>query len=184
MEFCRKLIAREGAEYRLPTEGEWEYACRAGTTTAYSFGDNVSQLGQYAWHRDNSGNTTHVVGLKLPNPWGLYDMHGNVWEWCQDWYAPHGSESVVIDPAGPASGEQRVLRGGAFLNRPKDVRAANRFYDQPVNRTPFIGFRLARNLPLITLTTLPLHPAEAGSKFDNEERGRGVEVKSNWWPLA
>ena len=86
VEFCRKLSEKEGVEYRLPTEAEWEYACRAGTSTAYSFGNDESQLGKYAWYRDNS-ISTHPVGELKPNTWGLYDMHGNVWEWCQDLYA-------------------------------------------------------------------------------------------------
>jgi len=148
VEFCEKLSKREGEGFRLPTEAEWEYACRAGTPTAYSFGDDASKLGQYAWHRDNSGNTTHVVRLKLPNPWGLYDMHGNVYEWCQDWYEDYGNEKVVIDPTGPVSGGRRVLRGGAFLSSPRIVLAANRDFSLPGRRYRLSGFRLARTCDL------------------------------------
>ncbi|MCH2115976.1 MAG: formylglycine-generating enzyme family protein [Pirellulales bacterium] len=104
---------------RLPTEAEWEYACRAGTTTAYSLRNDERQLPQYAWYEGNSKDTTHPVGKKLPNAWGLFDMHGNVEEWCQDWYGDYKSLKVVSDPTGAASGQYRVLRGGAFLNPPK-----------------------------------------------------------------
>ncbi len=155
VELCNRLNKSEGVEYRLPTEAEWEYACRAGTTTAYSFGNDVAQLGEYAWYGDNSELTTHPVGELKLNAWGLYDMHGNVWEWCQDWYGPYDLQ-VVSDPTGPASGEHRVSRGGAFFSLPGGVRAAIRFTNRPDNRIRIIGFRLARTYPLITLTTLPL----------------------------
>ena len=149
VEFCGKLSLREGVEYRLPTEAEWEYACCAGATTAYSFGDDVSRLGEYAWHRDNSSGTTRPVGEKLPNAWGLFDMHGNVYEWCQDRYGPYERLQVVSDPIGPASGSRRVLRGGAFAYQPKYVRAAARYYDDPPDdRNLYFGFRLARTYPL------------------------------------
>jgi formylglycine-generating enzyme required for sulfatase activity len=152
VEFCRRLSKQEGVEYRLPTEAEWEYACRAGTTTSYSFGDDASKLGQYAWYGKNAWDIgekyAHRVGQKLPNPWGLYDMHGNAWEWCQDWYAPYGSEKVVSDPVGPAQGEGRVLRGGSFLSLTSNVRSANRFNNRPVNRFYSLGFRVARTYNL------------------------------------
>ena len=148
VEFCRRLSEQERKEYRLPTEAEWEYACRVGTTTSYSCGDNVSQLGEYAWYSDNSGNTIHAVGEKLPNAWGLYDMHGNVFEWCRDWGKPYGSQNVLIDPAGPASGSHRVLRGGSFSSLPRLVRSANRIYLQPDDRGFVFGFRLARTYNL------------------------------------
>ena len=113
-EFIRRLNAREGgATYRLPTEAEWEYAARAGTTTRWSFGDDASQLGRYAWHDGNAGGQTHPVGQLQPNPWGLYDMHGNVWEWVQDWYGKYAS-GTAVDPAGPSSGSYHVFRGGGW----------------------------------------------------------------------
>jgi len=148
--FCGKLSDEEGMEYRLPTEAEWEYACRAGTTTTYSFGDDASRLGEYAWYAENSEYTTHPVGGLKPNAWGLYDMHGNVAEWCRDWWAPYGNEKAVSDPTGPASGEYRVLRGGAFYDQPMYVRAADRlnYYVLPDDRNLAFGFRLARTYAL------------------------------------
>ena len=152
VEFCRRLSKQEGVEYRLPTEAEWEYACRAGTTTAFSFGDDESKLGQYAWYDKNAWDIgeeyAHRVGQKLPNRWGLYDMHGNVWEWCQDWEASYGSQKVVSDPVGPAQGEYRVLRGGSFNDLTSDVRSANRLFNQPVVRLGNNGFRAARTYHL------------------------------------
>jgi formylglycine-generating enzyme required for sulfatase activity len=150
VEFCRRLSKQEGVEYRLPTEAEWEYACRAGTSTAYSFGDDASKLGQYAWYKKNAWDLpdeqyAHLVGLTLPNAWGLHDMHGNVREWCQDWYAPYGSEKVVSDPMGPAQGKYRSLRGGAFNSQPKIVRSASRLIGLPPIAKRFnVGFRVVR----------------------------------------
>ena len=148
--FCDRLSEREGVEYRLPTEAEWEYACRAGTTSTCSFGNDVRQLPEYAWYRANSKKSTHPVGELKPNAWGLYDMHGNVWEWCQDWYGPYECLQVVSDPAGPASESGRVLRGGAFLNRPEHIRAADRSAGRypSGHPSPAYGFRVARTCPL------------------------------------
>jgi WD40 repeat protein/formylglycine-generating enzyme required for sulfatase activity len=151
VEFCRRLSYEEGVEYRLPTEAEWEYACRAGTTTIYSFGDDASTLGQYARMRDEQSQVPndHRVGQKLPNRWSLYDMHGSVAEWCQDWYAPYGSETVVSDPVGPAQGDGRVSRGGAFGFPPWAIRAAARPSSFPPDkRTDFLGFRVVRTYDL------------------------------------
>lgn len=122
VEFCRKLSElREentaGHVYRLPTEAEWEYACRSGTSTSYSFGNDKSELGEYAWYKDNSGEKTHPVGKKKPNAWGLYDMHGNVFEWCQDYYGQPSTDPAT-DPMGPKSGSDRVFRGGAATTYP------------------------------------------------------------------
>jgi formylglycine-generating enzyme required for sulfatase activity len=149
VEFCRKLSAlpaekAAGYVYRLPTEAEWEYACRAGTRTKYSFGDDESELGDYAWHASNSGNTTHPVGGKKPNPCGLYDMHGNVWEWCQDWHGDYPS-GAVTDPTGPSSGSYRVLRGGSWNYFSEDCRSAYRYWYTPDYRGLNLGFRVLRS---------------------------------------
>ncbi len=110
--------------YRLPTEAEWEYACRAGTETAYGFGDDPAQLGEYAWFEGNSESRTHEVGTKKANGWGLHDLHGNVWEWCWDWRGEYqvtddNDKSVsLVCPVGPPSGDWRVLRGGSFATGP------------------------------------------------------------------
>jgi len=103
-EFCKKLSEKTRQAVRLPTEAEWEYACRAGSKTKFCFGDADEALGDYAWYHANSGGTTHPVGQKKPNAWGLYDMHGNLWEWCSDWYAQNYADAKAVDPQGPASG--------------------------------------------------------------------------------
>jgi formylglycine-generating enzyme required for sulfatase activity len=148
VEFCRKLSElpaekKAGYVYRLPTETEWEYACRAGTTTKYSCGDSNSKPGDYAWYDRNSNNTTRPAGQKQPNPWGLYDMHGNVWEWCQDRHGRYPSGSVT-DPTGSASGDRRVLRGGSFNSPASYIHSAFRGFRQPGNRRLSDGFRPAR----------------------------------------
>ncbi len=143
-EFIRKLNRQEGTDkYRLPTEVEWEYAARAGSHSAYSFGNNQGQLSDYAWYLYNSGVKTHAVGQKKPNGWGLYDMHGNVWEWCQDWYGDYPSGSVT-DPRGPSSGSNRVIRGGSWGNNARSGRSANRNRSDPGDWNSGLGFRLAR----------------------------------------
>jgi formylglycine-generating enzyme required for sulfatase activity len=145
-EFIKKLSTKEGLKYRLPTEAEWEYSCRAGSTTRFCFGDDESKLGDYAWYDKNSGNKTHPVGTKKPNAWGLYDMHGNVWEWCQDWYDEnYYKNSPAEDPQGPANGEFRVLRGGCWYNYVRLCRSAYRLRDVPSLRFYYDGCRLARS---------------------------------------
>jgi formylglycine-generating enzyme required for sulfatase activity len=147
VEFCRKLSElpaerSAGRVYRLPSEAEWEYACRAGSKTKWSFGDWESSLGDYAWFSSNSDRKTHPVGTKKPNAWGLYDMHGNVWEWCSDWFGYHAS-TTVSDPTGPATGSYRVIRGGGWSDPAGDCRSANRPGGAPDARSDGLGFRLA-----------------------------------------
>ena len=209
--YCAWLSEQSGETYRLATEAEWEYACRAGSQTRWSYGDEESRLGDYAWFSENSGSKTHPVGEKLPNAWHLYDMHGNVWEWCQDWWSaryyqslvgsaartedrddrtasaphsrPHGGEQPVAaaqkdspitagrshstgahsqsaavatsgaqqaareNPGGPASGSERVVRGGAWYLAAGRCRSACRFGDAPSDRDGSLGFRLSRTGP-------------------------------------
>jgi formylglycine-generating enzyme required for sulfatase activity len=127
--------------YRLPTEAEWEYAARAGTTTSYSFGNSASALPSFAWVKDNSGGRPREVGKKLPNPWGLYDMYGNVAEWCNDLYAvDYYQKSPVQNPRGPASGSKRVVRGGSWNSKASECRSSYRASDNPAYSDVCIGY--------------------------------------------
>jgi formylglycine-generating enzyme required for sulfatase activity len=144
--FCKRLSAMEKAEYRLPTEAEWEYACRAGTKTVFYWGDSFDT--SYFWCGYNAGSGPRRVGQAKPNPWGLYDMSGNVWEWCEDWYAEDAYAAADRrDPRGPATGSRRVLRGGSWYGTPEDCRSANRLGYDPDSRVYTIGFRICRVAP-------------------------------------
>ena len=140
-EFIKKLNAKTDGGYRLPTEAEWEYACRAGTSTAYSFGDEITP--KDANLRYSEIGKPIEVGSYNPNAFGLYDMHGNVWEWCEDWKADY-PKGAVIDPNGPAKREYRVLRGGSFNGYVSGARSSSRGYYSPTIRSYIVGFRLAR----------------------------------------
>ncbi|MBL9136293.1 MAG: formylglycine-generating enzyme family protein [Verrucomicrobiales bacterium] len=152
--YCVNLTRREreaghlppGYLYRLPTEAEWEYACRAGTAHRFSFGDDTSVAAEFAWTLENSESKTHPVGLKRPNPWGLHDMHGNVWEWCSDWFTNYPS-GPQVDPVGGPPGRFKVFRGGGWDKEIDYARSGNRFMMGPSNGIYFVGFRvcLARN---------------------------------------
>ena len=153
-DFCRKLTEKEcgmgllraGESYRLPTEAEWEYACRAGSTTGYYFGDGAGILAKYAWYARNTEAVderyAHEVGRKGPNSWGLFDMHGNVWEWCSDQYTgPYGG-APVLTPNGPL----HVDRGGCWRDHFSHCRSAYRFRRAPSHRSPYLGFRVVRSI--------------------------------------
>ena len=140
-EFIKKLNAKTDGGYRLPTESEWEYACRAGTTTAYSFGDKITP--KDANYYDSKIGKPVAVGSYKPNAFGLYDMHGNVNEWCEDWYGDY-PKGAVTDPKGPAKGEYRVLRGGSFFFIESPARSSARLVITLSNRDYYLGFRLAR----------------------------------------
>jgi formylglycine-generating enzyme required for sulfatase activity len=155
----------KGGKFKLPTEAQWEYACRAGSTTKYSFGDEEARLSDYAWYGANSEGKTHPVGKKKPNAFGLYDMHGNVYEWCEDWYYWNSYvKAPVNDPRGPITsddweqlrsptnnpkkptGTARVLRGGGWDSNLYESRAAFRFCIEPGGRYDFLGFRISQAL--------------------------------------
>ena len=150
---CQEFLKKLNEKIRPPAgegifgclrEAQWEYACRAGSTTRYCFGDEESGLGEYAWYSANSGNKTHPVGEKKPNAWGLYDMHGNVWEWCQDWYNNgYYGKSPMDDPTGAATGSFRVLRGGFWGRDAGCCRSAYRRGIAPGYRYDFLGLRVS-----------------------------------------
>jgi formylglycine-generating enzyme required for sulfatase activity len=147
-DFLRRLNQKTGKQYRLPSEAEWEYAARAGSNTKWGFGDNENQLGNYAWYSANSQRKTQRVAQKIPNAFGLYDMHGNVWEWVDDcWHAnydgaPQDGGAWITN----CTGNSRMLRGGSWSNDPALLRSTMRFSNLQFSRLYFIGLRLARSL--------------------------------------
>ena len=163
MTFCRWLSKKTGKKYHLPTEAEWEYACRAGTTTAFSFGDDPKKLADFGWYEDTADSETNPVGKKKPNAWGLYDMSGNVREWVHDFYSPTAykeaaNKTPIVNPKGPKTGELHVARGGDYSSSAEEQRCAARTFEQDWWRSgdpqipksiwwlpemDFIGFRVA-----------------------------------------
>jgi formylglycine-generating enzyme required for sulfatase activity len=150
--YCAKLTVQErqagrlpqGYAFRLPTEAEWEFAARAGTATRFSYGDDPGYvtLDAYAWFGSNSGEASHPVGTRLPNPSALHDVHGNVWEWCMDWYASAYPGGSITDPKGPATGAGRVIRGGSWKGLNRFCRSASRASSDPLIRNNYVGLRV------------------------------------------
>jgi formylglycine-generating enzyme required for sulfatase activity len=144
--FLKKLdeiFADTGKKFSLPTEAQWEYASRAGSSTSYYFGNDRAILGQYAWFIGNSEGKTHTVGQKKPNAWGLYDVQGNVWEWCADWYQKgYYKTSAADDPTGPSTGSFRICRGSSWGSPASDCRSAFRLFDAPSDRFSYLGLRV------------------------------------------
>ena len=148
--FCKALTARDREAgripanliYRLPTEAEWEYACLAGATTAFSFGDADEEAEAHAWSAENADDKTNRVGEKNPNAWGLHDMHGNVWEWVSDWFAAHPKDPELANPSGPPAGRHRVFKGGGWYHEAKFARSTSRFMMEPGMAINHVGFRV------------------------------------------
>lgn len=151
VEFCDRLnLLQSGLETRLPTETEWEYACRGVRNASYhrerrasDIEDSVSEIEKLGWFAGNSGGMTHDVKQRLPNGFGVYDMRGNVWEWCADWWVGRYSAQIQVDPVGPKSGSLRVVRGGSYLLSARECRCSVRAGRSPVNHTDDVGFRIA-----------------------------------------
>ncbi len=161
--------AWDGGTYALPTEAQWEYGARAGTSTAYSFGDTPAQIDDYAWFENNAfsddGYAPQKIGTKKPNAWGLYDMHGNVWEWTADWFNPnYYSISPPVEPTGAPIGFNKVYRGGGWYSAAEDLRSATRSAQPPENHYNYLGFRVVRYTQMLVSqsTPEPVWPSECG----------------------
>jgi len=190
-EFCRQLSAlpaerAAGRLYRLPTEAEWEYACRAGSTGVYPFGDTAAALDEYAWSSANAEKRTHPVGQKTANAWGLYDMLGNVWEWCQDAYDPDEGYyerfegRLAVDPAGPLGASKRVTRGGCYHGNPRPLRSASRNAILLGYTGGCFGFRLAGSVPFPESEARSPQPSGVGTP-PRQVRWRKLRRASRPW---
>jgi WD40 repeat protein len=187
--FCKQLSAREGQTYRLPTEAEWEYACRAGTETAWSFGDDEKSLGDYAWYRENADSAgaayAHQIGLKKPNAFGLYDMHGNVYEWCHDYYGEdYYQQSPQLNPPGPAVGSSRVLRNGSWGSQLRHTRSGRRLWEDADDRGGANGFRLVRESDDSTHNVTPIPPDPEPQSETESNRLRTFSTNSAVYCVA
>jgi formylglycine-generating enzyme required for sulfatase activity len=184
MEYCRWLSQKTGKQYRLPTEAEWEWACRAGTTTAFSFGDDPKQIGDYAWFEDNCDEKAHKVGQKKPNPWGLYDMHGNVAEWCIDLYRkdfygtlPQDKISLIPFNAPIDSRYPYVARGGSWIDSPDKCRsAARRFSDRM-----WLKLDPQRPQSIWWMTSADYVGFRVVVAVEEDDRLKGIRSKVTWW---
>ena len=172
VDFCKKVSEKSGKTVRLPTEAEWEYACRAGTTTPFAFGDSDKDLDDYAWIKRNSNDNTFPVCSKKPNSWGLYDMHGNVLQWCSDWLVQPYPPGDTVDPQGPDTGKFRVIRGGCYSDPAPYSRCAFRRWEPPEHTSPGVGFRIvveAEVASFNSVSTRPVSKAEIGRSTLNAE---------------
>lgn len=150
--FLQKLAAKTGHTFLLPTEAQWEYACRAGSADRWTFGDQPAHLGEYAWFEGNAEGRTHPVGQKKANAWGIHDLHGNLSEWCADWYVNPYPPGDATNPRGPAQGDARIIRGGAWGDDAINVRSAYRSANGPDGANDGVGFRC------VMAVEKPLHP--------------------------
>jgi len=184
MEYCRWLSKKSGKAYRLPTEAEWEWACRAGTTTAFSFGDDPKKIGDYAWYEENSDEKAHKVGEKKPNPWGLYDMHGNVAEWCldvyrKDFYATLPQDKLTLLPFTALTEDRypNVARGGSWIDPPEKCRsAARRFSDKS-----WLRLDPQRPQSIWWMTSADYVGFRVVVAVEEDPRLKGIRSKVTWW---